>query len=99
MNNQLLLLFEKHRDVLFEETRSCPQETHEYKLNEQMETFAFSPPINLAEKGKRLVAVSSFEATNFVFNITHQNKTLPIWRPGQWTPEGGGEIVDKLKKL
>ena len=34
-----------------------------------METFSFSPPINLVEEGKWLIAVTSFEATNSVFNI------------------------------
>ena len=34
---------------------------------QQLETFSFSPPINLAEEGKWLLAVTSFEATISVF--------------------------------
>ena len=39
MNNELLLLIEKHTDTLIEQTRTKPQETLEYKMNKQMQTF------------------------------------------------------------
>ena len=41
-----------------------------------METFSFSPPINLVEEGKLLLAVTSFEASNFVFIITDDNNSF-----------------------
>ena len=50
MINELLLLLEKHTDTLIEQTKNSPQETHEFKMNKQMETFSFSPPINLIEE-------------------------------------------------
>ena len=37
-----------------------------------MENFSFDPPINLVEEGKWLLAVTFFEATNSVFNITDE---------------------------
>ena len=57
MNNELLLLIEKHTDTLIEQTKTKPQETLEFKMNKQMQTFSFNPPINLLEEGKWLLAV------------------------------------------
>ena len=70
MNNELLLLIKKHTDTLIEQTKTKPQETLEFKKNKQRQTFSFLPPINLIEEGKWLLAVSSFECTNSVSNIT-----------------------------
>ena len=39
MNNELLLLIKKHTDTLIENTRTRPQETLEFKMNKQMQTF------------------------------------------------------------
>ena len=58
MNNELLLLLKKHTETLIEQTKTKPQETLEFKLNKQMETFSFNPPINLAVKSKWLLAVT-----------------------------------------
>jgi len=73
MNNELLLLIKKHTDTLKKQTRTRPQETLQFKMNKQMQTFSFNPPFNLAEEGKWLLAVRSFKATNSVFNITNEN--------------------------
>ena len=61
MNNEILLLNEKHTDTFNEQTKTKPQETLEFKMNKQVQTFSFSPPINLSEEGKWLLVVSSFE--------------------------------------
>ena len=39
MNNELLLLIKKHNDTLIEQTKTKSQETLEYKMNKQMQTF------------------------------------------------------------
>ena len=52
MNNELLLLIKKHTDTLIVQTKTRPQETLEFKMNMQMQTFSFNPPINLFEEGK-----------------------------------------------
>ena len=39
-------------------------------MTKEMETSSFSPPKNLVEESKWLLAVSSFEATNSLLNIT-----------------------------
>ena len=84
MNNELLLLIKKHTDTLLEQTRTKPQETLEYKTNEQMQTFSFNPPINSVEEGKWLLAVSSFECTSSVFNITNENISFSMIIPGHY---------------
>ena len=66
MNIELLLLIKKHTDTLIKNLRTRPQETLEFKLNKQMQTFSFNPPVNLVEEGKWLLGVSSFVCTNFV---------------------------------
>ena len=39
MNNELLLLIKKHTDTLIEQTKTKPQETLEFKMNEQKQIF------------------------------------------------------------
>ena len=87
MNNVLLLSVKKITDTLIEQTKTKPQETLEFKMRKQMESFSFSSPINLVEEGKWLLAVSSFECTNSVFNITNENKSFSITTPGHWQTE------------
>ena len=41
MNEELLVLFEKHTDTLIEQTKTKTQETIELKLKKQMKTFPF----------------------------------------------------------
>ena len=99
MNNELLLLIKKHTDTLIEQTRTKPQETLEFKMNKQMQTFSFNPPTNLIEEGKWLIAVSSFECTNSVSNITDDNNSFSIIIPGHYETEFAEKIIDDLNKL
>ena len=99
MNNELLLLIKKHTDTLIEQTRTKPQETLEFKMNKQMQTFSFNPPINLIEEGKWLLAVSSFECTNSVFNINDENNSFSIIIPGHYQNKSDEKTIDDLNKL
>ena len=99
MNNEMLLLIKKHTDTLIEQTKTKPQETLEFKMNEQMQTFLFNPPINLVEEGKWLMAVSSFECTNSVFNITNENNSFSIIVPGHYETESAEKTIDELNNL
>ena len=69
---------EKHADTLIEKTNIRPQETLEFKINKQMQTFSFFPPKKISELGKWLLAVTSFEATNSVLNVTHENYSFSV---------------------
>ena len=93
MNDELLLLIKKHTDTLFEQTKTKPQETLEFKMNKQTQTFSFNPPINLVEEGKWLMAISLFDCTNSVFNITNEKNSFSIFIPGHYETE----IAKKLK--
>ena len=99
MINELLLLIKKLTHTLIEQTKTKPQETLEYKMNKQMKTSSFNPPINLVEEGKWLLAVTSFEATNSVFKITDENDSFSFSTPSYWMPEGGEEHITKLNVL
>ena len=99
MNNELLLLIKKHTDTLIQQTRTKPQETLEFKMNKQMQTFSFNPPINLLEEDKWLLAVSSFECTNSVFNITNENNSFSIIIPGHYETEFAEQVINDLNKL
>ena len=57
----MLLLIRKHTDTLIKQTLTRPQETLDFQLNKQMETFSFSPPVNLAEEGKWSIAITSLK--------------------------------------
>ena len=95
----MLLLIKKHTDTLGEQTKTKPQETLEFKLNKQTETFSFNPPTNPSEEGKLLLAVLFFEATDSVFNITNENNSFSISTPGRWSPQDSEELINKLNKL
>ena len=99
MNNELLLLIKKHTDTLIELTKTKPQETLEYKLNKQMQSFSFHPPINLFEEGKWLMAVSLFDCTNSVFNITRENNSFSIIIPGHYQNKSDEKTIDDRNKL
>ena len=93
MNSDLLLLIKKHAHTLIEQTKSKPQETLEFKMNKQMQTFLFNAPISLAEEGKWLLAVSSFECTNSVFNITNENTSFSITIPGHYKTKSDENLL------
>ena len=99
MNNELLLLIKKHTDTLIEQTKTKPQQTLEFKMNKQMQTFSFNPPINLVEEDKWVLAVSSFECTNSVFNITNENNSFSIIIPGHYEDKFAEKTIDDINKL
>ena len=99
MNKELLLLIKKHTDTLIEQTKTKPQETLEYKMNKQTQTFSFTPPINLIEEEKWLLAVSSFECTNSIFDITGHNNSFSIILPAHWETEFAEKFIDEVNKL
>ena len=95
----MLLLNKKHTDTLKEQTKTKPQETLEFKMNKQMQTFSFNPPINLFEEGKWLLGVSALVSTNSVSNITNENISLSIIIPGHYQNKSDEKTIDDLNKL
>ena len=94
-----ILLSKKHTDMLIEQTKSKPQETLEFQMNKQVQTFSFNPPINLVEERKLLPAVSSFECTNSVFNITDEKNSFSIIIPGHYQTEFAEKMINDQNKL
>ena len=99
MNNELLLLSKKHRHILIEQTKTKPQEILEFKMNKQMQSFSFNPLINLVEEGTWLLAVSSFECTNSVFNIHDEDSSFSIFIPGHYLTEFAEKMIIDLNKF
>ena len=99
MNDELLLLIKKHTDTLIEQTKTKPQETFEFRMNKQMQTFSFNPPINLSQEGKWLIGMSSFECTISVFNITKENNSFSIIIPGHYETESDEKTIVDLNKV
>ena len=84
---------------MIEQTKTKPQETLEFKMNKQNQTFSFNPSINLLEEGIWLLAVSSFECTISVVNITNENNSFSIIIPGHYQNESHEKAIDNLNKL
>ena len=89
----------KNTDTLIEHTKIKPQKTLEIKVNQQMETFSFNPPMNLVAEDKWLIAVTSFEATVSLFNITNEKNSFSITIPGQWETKSVEKTIEELNKL
>ena len=99
MNKELFLLIKKDIDILVEQTKTRPQETFEFQLRKQVETFSFNPPINIYEESKWFVAVRSFQAMNSVFNKTDENNSFSINIPGHWQTNSAEKTFNELNKL
>ena len=84
---------------MIEQTKTKPQETLEFKMKKQTQTFSFSPPIHFSEECKWLLAVTSFECTNSIFNITKENNSSSIILPGHWKSKSAEQTIDELNKL
>ena len=95
----MLLSIKKHTDTLIEQTKTKPQETLEFKVDKLSQFFSFNPPINLIEKNKWLLAVSSFEFTNSVFNITDENNSFSIIIPSHYQNKTDEKTINDLNKL
>ena len=72
----LLLNIAKSNQVIVENTHSKPQETLEFKMTKQKESFSFDVPLQLNEKW--MMGVTSLEVYNTVCNITEKNNKLEV---------------------
>ena len=72
----LLLSIAKSNQKIVENTHSKPQETLEFKMNKQKESFSFDIPLELPEQW--MMGVTSLEVYNTVYNITEKNNNFKI---------------------
>ena len=84
---------------MIEQTKTKPQETLEFKMNKQRQTFSFNPSIYLVEEGRWLLPVSSIECNNSVFNITNENNSFSIIIPGHYQNKTDEKTINDLNKL
>ena len=68
----------KSNQEVVENTHSKPQETLEFKMTKQKESFSFDVPLQLNEKW--MTGVTSLEVYNTVYDITEKNNKLQILR-------------------
>ena len=95
----MLILTKKHTDTFIEQTRTRHRETLEFYMNEQMENFSFSPPINLLWEGIFSQAVTSYESTNSIFNITNEINSFSITIAGLVSSRVGAETINSLQQF
>ena len=99
MNEKYILtFFKKNTDTSTEQTKTKPQETFEIKMNEQMQTFLFNPPINPVEESKWLLAVTFLEAAKSFFIITKENNSFSITILGHCNSKSAEKSFDELNK-
>ena len=63
----LLLSIAKSNQEIVENTHSKPQETLEFKMNKQKESFSIDIPLEMPEQW--MMGVTSLEVYNTVYNI------------------------------
>ena len=84
---------------IVENTLSKPQETLEFKMNKQKESFSFDIPLELPEQW--MMGVKSLEVFNTVYNITEKNNKLKLFTTEQNLKEYkfAIEFIPKIKNL
>ena len=87
----LLLNIAKSNQEIVENTHSKPQETLEFKMTKQKESFSFDVPLQLNENW--MMGVTSLEVYNTVNNITNSNNKLKILLTDEQLIEHGVDIV------
>ena len=95
----LLMSVAKSNQELVKNTHSKPQETLEFKMNKQKESFSFDIPLELPEKW--MMGVTSLEVYNTAYNITEKNNKLKLFTTEQNLKEYkfAIEFIPKIKNL
>ena len=70
----LLFKISNYHQEIVVNTHSKPQETLEFKMTKQKESFSFDIPLELNEKW--MMGVTSLDVYNTTFDITNKNNTL-----------------------
>ena len=95
----LLLSVAKSNLDFVKNTLSKPQETLEFKMNKQKDSFSFDIPLQLPEQW--MMGVTSLEVYNTVYNITEKNNKLKLFTTEQNLKEYkfATEFIPKTKNL
>ena len=84
---------------IVENTLSKPQETLEFKMNKQKESFSFDIPLELPEQW--MMGVTSLEVYNTVYNITEKNNKIKLFETDKMLKayKVATEFMSKIKKI
>ena len=95
----LLLSIAKSNQEIVENTHSKPQETLEFKMNKQKESFSFDIPLDLPEQW--MMGVTSLEVYNTIYNITEKNNKIKFFETEKRLKEYkfATEFIPKIKNL
>ena len=95
----LLLSIAKSNQEIVENTHSKPQETLEFKMKKQKESFSFDVPLELPEQW--MMGVTSLEVYNTVNNITEKNNKIKLFETDKMLKEYKvtTEFMLKIKKI
>ena len=74
----LLLSITKNCETSIEQTHTKPQETSEFNMIKQRQTFHFNPPIQI--NGNWMIGLTDLEVYNSFFKITEVNEKIEIYR-------------------
>ena len=89
----LLLSITKNCETLIEQTHRKAEETLEFKMINQRETFHFKPPIQT--EGDWMLGLVDLEVYNSIFNITGKNNKFEIYKfPDE---KAGGVTYEKVR--
>ena len=94
-----MLSIAKSNQEIFENTHSKPQETLEFKMNKQKESFSFDIPLELPEQW--MMGVTSLEVYNTVYNITEKNNKIKLFETEEMLKQYkfATEFIPKIKKF
>ena len=95
----LLLSIAKSNQETVENTHSKPQETLEFKMNKQKESFSFDIPLELPEQW--MMGVTCLEVYNTVYNITEKNNKIKLFKTDKMLKDYkvATEFMSKIKNL
>ena len=95
----LLLSIAKSNLDIVENTLSKPQETLEFKMKKQKESFSFDIPLDLPEQW--MMGVTSLEVYNTLYNITEKNNKIKLFETDKKLKEYkfATEFIPKIKHL
>ena len=67
----------KNCEIPINQNQTRPQDTLEFKVSKQRETFSFKPPISI--EGSSMVGLPGLELYFFIFNITEKNNKFELY--------------------
>ena len=74
-----LLSITQNCGTVIHQTKTKPQETLEFQLNQPRETFSFTPYNFLGFDSDWMIGLTILETYNFIFNVTEENNKFELY--------------------